>query len=123
MSAEGCPVKHEPATEGCPVKHEPASSSASGGCPVKGDTEEGYNPAANDLSYNQHRQPGQKKDMSTTRPVSGIPKSTFTPGHQFKDVNRWVYPSGKRSPHISFLQRTYETAFVSKSGMGNLTAQ
>ena len=86
-------------SEGCPVKHEPASSSASSGCPVKGDEkkniDEGYNTAANDLSYNQHRQPDQIKDMSTVRPVSGIPKSTYTPGHQFANVDRWVYPSGE----------------------------
>ena len=81
----------------CPVKHDTATSSA-GGCPVKGDEtkpETGYNEKANDFSYNQHRQPGQTKDMSTVRPVSGIPKSTFTPGHQFAGVDRWVYPSGE----------------------------
>ena len=82
----------------CPVKGESGSSSATNmGCPVKGDNEvkdATYNAAASDFSYNQHRQPGQVKDMSTVRPVSGIPKSTFTPGHQFANVDRWVYPSG-----------------------------
>ncbi len=89
----------------CPVKHDKSSTSNSAaemGCPVKDDgSTENYNPAANDLSYNQHRQPGQKLDMSTTRPVSGIPKSSFTPGHQFAGVDRWVYPSGISSPFSS----------------------
>mmetsp|Transcript_36390 Transcript_36390/g.34414 ORF Transcript_36390/g.34414 Transcript_36390/m.34414 type:complete len:249 (-) Transcript_36390:129-875(-) len=81
----------------CPVKHDKSSTSSTAaemGCPVKDDgSTENYNPAANDLSYNQHRQPDQKLDMSTSRPVSGIPKSSFTPGHQFAGVDRWVYPS------------------------------
>jgi hypothetical protein len=91
----------------CPVKHDKSSTSntaAEMGCPVKDDgSTENYNPAANDLSYNQHRQPGQKLDMSTTRPVSGIPKSSFTPGHQFAGVDRWVYPSGMCLPFSSLL--------------------
>ena len=86
----------------CPVKGDSASSSASMGCPVKGDDvkDATYNAAASDFSYNQHRQPGQRKDMSTVRPVSGIPKSTFTPGHQFANVDRWVYPSGRLIPRV-----------------------
>jgi hypothetical protein len=90
------------AQDQCPVKNDlPSSSAAAGGCPVKGDdikvtkATEDYNPAANDLSYNQHRQPDQVRDMSTVRAVSGIAKSTFTPGHQFANVDRWVYPSGQ----------------------------
>jgi hypothetical protein len=85
--ADECPVKHDGAEMGCPVKNDGST--------------ENYNPAANDLSYNQHRQPGQKLDMSTTRPVSGIPKSSFTPGHQFAGVDRWVYPSGICPPFSS----------------------
>ena len=90
------------AQDQCPVKNDlPSSSAAAGGCPVKGDDIKGpkaaedYNPAANDLSYNQYRQPDQVRDMSTVRAVSGIAKSTFTPGHQFANVDRWVYPSGQ----------------------------
>lgn len=84
--------------DSCPVKHN--SSANIGGCPVGGDDMKapdaatGYNPAANDLSYNQYRQPDQVHNMSTVRAVSGIEKSTFTPGHQFTNVDRWVYPSG-----------------------------
>ena len=90
----------------CPVRGESGSSSATDtGCPVKGDNkvnDASYNAAASDFSYNQHRQPGQVKDMSTVRPVSGIPKSTFTPGHQFANVDRWVYPSGKLNSMLTF---------------------
>ena len=88
--------------EGCPVKHDlPSSSASNDACPVKGEkalassNEVGYNPAANDLSFNQHRQPDQVRDMSTVRAVSGIEKSTYTPGHQFANVDKWVYPSGQ----------------------------
>lgn len=94
-------------TDECPVKHDKSSmsnSAAEMGCPVKddgmNDKKENYNPAANDLMYNQHRHPEQKTDMSTTRPVSGIPKSTFTPGHQFAGVDRWVYPSGNNNQQL-----------------------
>lgn len=89
-------------SEGCPVKQDlPTSSASSDGCPVIGEKvttspgEVGYNPAANDLSFNQHRQPDQVRDMSTVRAVSGIEKSTYTPGHQFANVDKWVYPSGQ----------------------------
>jgi hypothetical protein len=56
---------------------------------------EGYNPAANDLAFGSERNPEQTIDMSKTRAVSSIPKSSFNPHHQPKDVDRWVYPSGK----------------------------
>lgn len=62
----------------------------------------GYNNAANDMEFSQvERRPGQKEIMSTTRTLSGIPKSDFNPSHQPKgqikqdenDENKWVYPS------------------------------
>lgn len=55
---------------------------------------EGYNPAANDLAFGSERNPDQTIDMSRSRAVSSIPKSSFNPHHQPKDVDRWVYPSG-----------------------------
>jgi hypothetical protein len=89
-------------SDGCSVKQDlPTSSASIDGCPVKGEKvmtspgDVGYNPAANDLSFNQHRQPDQVRDMSTVRAVSGIEKSTYTPGHQFANVDKWVYPSGQ----------------------------
>ena len=95
---DSCPVKHD----SCPVKHDSSNSSANiGECPVVGDDTKGsgastgYNAAANDLSYNQYRQPDQVHNMSTVRAVSGIEKSTFTPGHQFTNIDKWVYPSGQ----------------------------
>ena len=62
----------------------------------------GYNAAANDIAFNQERQPQQTHGMSVTRTLSGIPKADFTPAHQpTKDsaagadmkMENWVYPS------------------------------
>ena len=98
--------------DSCPVKHDSSNSSANiGSCPVAGDDTKiagastGYNPAANDLSYNQYRQPGQVHNMSTVRAVSGIEKSTFTPGHQFTNVDKWVYPSGQITSRQSVISK------------------
>lgn len=63
----------------------------------------GYNAPANDLAFNQERQPDQTLNMSIKRSVSNIPKSDFTPPHQplidadqsgkTKQLDHWVYPS------------------------------
>ena len=108
--------------EGCPVKHDlPSSSASNDACPVKGEkalassNEVGYNPAANDLSFNQRRQPDQVRDMSTVRAVSGIEKSTYTPGHQFANVDKWVYPSGqpiKVKPTLRFFNGQHSGYFI-----------
>jgi cytochrome c heme-lyase len=106
----GCPVKDE-ASEGniksessCPVNMgsnggrtwmewmgfgQSDSSSQS----ADGSVSTGYNPAANDMAFNQKRYPGQKKALGTLRSTSTIMKSDFTPEHQPKDGNKWVYPS------------------------------
>lgn len=52
-----------------------------------------YNPQTNDIIFGQEKQPGQKIDLNTERDISSILKSDFSPAHQPKDTNKWVYPS------------------------------
>lgn len=47
----------------------------------------------NDIQVGQEVQSGQSVKLSTSRPVSSIPKTDMTPGHQPDGVDRWVYPS------------------------------
>ena len=65
----------------------PSSSSSSTS------TSDKYNEAAGDLIFGQERQIDQKAILGTTRNVSSIPKSDFTPGHQPAGIDQWVYPS------------------------------
>lgn len=112
----GCPVKGE-GSEGCPVKHtEPSSSGLlnslfgffsgsnteskkdfslpqSTSSQSTGDNKVKYNPAANDHAFGHEPQPGQKLELSQSRTVSTIPKADFTPSHQPKNNEKWVYPS------------------------------
>ena len=53
----------------------------------------GYNAAANDAHFGQKVLEGQKIPLSTKRAVSTIPKGDFTPDHQPKDTEKWIYPS------------------------------
>lgn len=56
-----------------------------------------YNAKANDLSFGQERQPGQRARLSTQREVSTIPNVDVFPEHQLvpgeEKKERWVYPS------------------------------
>lgn len=79
------------AGESCPVQH--GSKDLTGGCPVdhlKGDT---YNAKANDMEFNHVPQPGQTVHLKVDRVISTIPKGEFTPDHQPKLNDKWVYPS------------------------------
>jgi len=68
----------------------PPSSSTSSSSTTTSDK---YNEAAGDLIFGQERQIDQKAILGTTRNVSSIPKSDFTPGHQPAGIDQWVYPS------------------------------
>lgn len=98
-----CPVDHSSSdarspkgsSGGCPVEH---ASNPLGGCPVDHNATPStnsplYNPAVNDMAFDQNRQSGQKVALSTERTVSTIPKGDFSPDHQPKDSGKWVYPS------------------------------
>jgi len=77
-------------------KSSSTSSSSSGGCPVKGSPPppSNINPLNNERLYSQSPQAAQAVPLSTSRQVSSIPKSDFTPKHQPKWVeDKWVYPS------------------------------
>lgn len=63
-------------------------------CPVDHTTITKYNDAASDVAFGQERLADQKKLLSTNRSASTIPKSDFTPDHQPKNVEKWIYPSG-----------------------------
>jgi len=111
-----CPVKHDATKQTVPegiitpAKSAPSSSGAGGTC--------GYNEAANDLSFNQEKQVGQKLDLSRTRHVSTIPKSDISPAHQPSGVDRWVYPSEQQ--YFNAMKRKgYE---VDESQMGVILA-
>lgn len=52
-----------------------------------------YNPDINDISFGQNTQSDQKVPLSTTRVLSTIPKTDFSPRHQPTDKSVWVYPS------------------------------
>jgi hypothetical protein len=110
----GCPVKQESVTEksssSCPVK---ATTEVKADAATKGSyigyiqsffypnrdhaspSEDitGYNAAANDAQFGQQRLDGQKNPLSTKREVSTIPKGDFTPEHQPKNAEKWIYPS------------------------------
>jgi hypothetical protein len=45
------------------------------------------------MAFDHSRQAGQKTHLSTVRTVSTIPKGEFSPEHQPKDKEKWVYPS------------------------------
>lgn len=83
MPSGGCPVDHTSA-EVCPVDH--ASLAKDANNPL-------YNALANDLVFGQDRAVGQKTNLSVKRAVSNIPKGDFTPDHQPKAADKWVYPS------------------------------
>lgn len=80
--AETCPVDHS-AAESCPVDH---ASTATGSNPL-------YNADANDMAFDHSRVADQKVNLSVKRAVSNIPKGEFTPDHQPKATEKWVYPS------------------------------
>ena len=69
----------------------PSSSSTSSSS--SSSSSDKYNEAAGDLIFGQERQIDQKAILGTTRNVSSIPKSDFTPGHQPAGIDQWVYPS------------------------------
>lgn len=72
----------------------PSSSSSTDGCPVKGSPPPPINPLNNERLYSQSPQATQTVPLSTSRQVSSIPKSDYTPKHQPKWVeDKWVYPS------------------------------
>ena len=52
-----------------------------------------YNDAASDFIFDSHASPNQTLKLSTNREISSIPKSDFSPEHQPKGANQWVYPS------------------------------
>ena len=72
------------ADDKCPVMH---SASESGTAPT------GYGVNINDMVFGQDRQRDQKRDLSTKRVISTIPKNEFTPDHQPKGEEKWMYPS------------------------------
>lgn len=86
----------------CPVKHKNPHSLPSE-CPMDNQSNSknstrsslGFNTAANDEIFGQERHTFQKEDLSTSRTVSTIPKSNFTPSHQPQQSIHlnWVYPS------------------------------
>ena len=109
VTGEKSPSKAEESQVGCPVKHGGSSSGNSswlgwiwGSSPDSTTNAEGegttYNSRANDMAFGQERQKGQKMALSTTRTVSSIKKSDFTPAHQpsaesEEGESKWVYPS------------------------------
>jgi cytochrome c heme-lyase len=90
-----CPIKNENSS-GCPVDHNKKKSSNScAAYPNSGDISNKleYNSTTNDYKFDQTIQDSQTKLLSTSRAVSSIPKSDYTPNHQPKGIERWVYPS------------------------------
>lgn len=100
--ADRCPVDHGKVTAdakassggGCPIDH-----GSVGSCPVehpvpnKDVNNPLYNAPANDFTFDQSRSVDQKSNLSVKRAVSSIPKGDFTPDHQPKASEKWVYPS------------------------------
>ncbi len=81
---DSCPVDHSKnGAESCPVDH---GSAASSNNPL-------YNTNANDFVFDQSRTADQKANLSVKRATSNIPKGDFTPEHQPKATEKWVYPS------------------------------
>lgn len=68
--------------------------SSTSACPIDHKTITKYNDAASDVAFGQERLANQKKLLSTSRSTSTIPKSDFTPDHQPKNLENWIYPSG-----------------------------
>lgn len=104
-----CPVKSQQGE--CPVQHnnpflhtqkmiaekqkEQASTISSTTTKPTRDGLQIYNPAANDMTFSSKVEfNDQTVRLDTHRTVSTIPKSDFTPGHQPKDEQNWIYPSG-----------------------------
>lgn len=92
-----CPISKENYVEICSsdVGDVKFSKDQVNSCPlIKESSAEIYNPNVGDIAFGQNKQPNQKISLSTSRPVSTIPKTAeFTPEHQPKDENLWVYPS------------------------------
>ena len=106
MNQNECPVKNsinDNKESSCPIKHD--NSSYIDGYSkyfkslffkheeVKDVKSSEYNPAANDMHFNQIPMDGQKVVLSTQRTLSSIPKGEFTPEHQPVNAEKWVYPS------------------------------
>lgn len=83
--SSSCPVDHSN-MEKCPVDHKGANVSITASNPL-------YNAAANDMAFDHSKQIGQKINLSVDRATSTIPKGDFTPDHQPKTAEKWVYPS------------------------------
>ena len=92
------------APSACPVKDKlPSTASGLAGLMHKLPTESSnsnrhsnisYDSAINDIQVGQGIQDDQIVSLSTTRPVSSIPKTEIvTPEHQPNGLDRWVYPS------------------------------
>ncbi|CAM9324024.1 unnamed protein product [Chrysoparadoxa australica] len=62
-----------------------------------------YNPLTNEYIYSQAKAPGQTVKLSEERATSTILKGDYTPEHQPKDNDRWVYPSEQQ--YFNALQR------------------
>lgn len=81
---DSCPVDHgKTSTESCPVDH---ASVVNNNNPL-------YNTNANDFVFDHSRTADQKANLSVKRATSNIPKGDFTPEHQPKAAEKWVYPS------------------------------
>jgi cytochrome c heme-lyase len=111
----GCPVKHNNDNNNkveCPIKinnnennkngnsifnwlgfNSKANSNSNNNNNNNNNNNDKYNEAAGDIVFGQEKQKNQIATLSTTRNVSSIPKSDYTPGHQPEGVDQWVYPS------------------------------
>lgn len=90
--AESCPVDHGKA-ETCPVDHSSAESCPMDHANIDTGSNPLYNPDANDMAFDHSRVADQKVNLSVKRAISNIPKGEFTPDHQPKATEKWVYPS------------------------------
>ena len=74
-------------------KEENVATAAAAAAAAAASPPEDYNKDINDMNFGQQRMPDQHISLSQRRIVSTIPKSEFSPTHQPKGVESWVYPS------------------------------
>jgi cytochrome c heme-lyase len=100
--SKSSPLPASPLTSSTSPVNAPASKSPSGesACPVNHGALAGaaedkveYGASINDMVFGQDRQKDQRIDLSTKRIISTIPKNEFTPDHQPKGEDKWMYPS------------------------------